>query len=218
MSNISHIEISDTTVTISRGPVTLDIEMAREHGWTQGRINDFWEEVQIACERNDRELQRERPDLHAIASDGSIVHTGPKFRVPSDTRFERKMIYVRQGPKPPRLRRIPKVTKRSGTPVDAVVVGDWAAHRGLGPDFGHHDGYHYSVTHVPYGVRVDNIFDQCEAYRTICHLHRLMPDDFDPHVKDYQTYMQAVIAQVLAFEDLDGELGEDFKDKQGGIY
>lgn len=50
----AHRDIDDGTQSIGRGPVQLDVLMARELGWSERKINRVWQQLDAIARRNHR--------------------------------------------------------------------------------------------------------------------------------------------------------------------
>lgn len=208
--------INDGTVSIGMGPLDFDVEMARRHGWLDTEIESAYEQVTAIVKRFGTTIETRRPDLYAIGSDGSILFVGNEV---SDGwfRYERRAIEISLGADP---------AAASRYAVHAYVVGNFAAHKGVGPQ-----SAEWVVTHIPTGATlasdakfgIGNDFDEYEARRLACHLDRVLgeiahftlaswrsgPDE------DLMWIIQSVAAQVLAYEDLTPD--DHSPDKQGFI-
>lgn len=193
--------INENTSSLGMGPLGFDVEMARDHGWTDEEISAFWERMTQAYKREIcPTIERRHPDRHAIGGDGSIIYVGCDDELPEDcTLFERIPIEVTS------------VTGYRDTVEDAYVVAHFAAHPGLGTD-----SDQWVVTHLPTGRSLPlGELDEYQARRCICHLHRVLGDiplsivsgaDGRPvRTDDADEALQlvySVCAQVLAYEDL----------------
>ncbi len=139
-------KISETALSAGMGPVSLDLEIARDHGWTQGDLEDFWGDLMDLYWKAVAQIEKRGNHHSVIMPSGGILFA--KGMKPDRTRtpFQRADIDVMIGSPAGG-----KETASNTVVEDAYIVGQWAAHKTVtnAEAFGA-----WSVTHIPTGLRI----------------------------------------------------------------
>lgn len=65
--------VSENTTDWGVGPVGLNVDMARRHGWTEKQINRAAEELRRISRKEGGIAQRRHPDWYTREADGTVV-------------------------------------------------------------------------------------------------------------------------------------------------
>lgn len=75
VSEITEGPVSPETSEVSMGPISLDVDMARGHGWTEGQIERAWFVLQAVAKAEGEVAGLRHPELYKT-EDGVTVFVG----------------------------------------------------------------------------------------------------------------------------------------------
>ena len=69
-------EFDKDTGAIGKGPVDIDVDMARNHGWTDQQIERAWAVIEAVAEAEGQIAQANNPELYRTTEDGDVLYVG----------------------------------------------------------------------------------------------------------------------------------------------